>query len=164
MIIANAPIWGVVLVSVSLALKGADRRERVQRIIGGGAVGSLLVVGGLSARRPGGAGKTRANLRFSPAFGTCAEPFGVAQDKPRPRLRKFALRASALLRRRMATARRESLRNAGEALRELQAPSVGPPLAASLTLVGGPNQTGSGCALLQSVRCRVANPSFVPGR
>ena len=52
MIIANAIIWGAVLIAVSLALKGVEQKERVQRIVSGGAAGSLMVMGGLAAKRP----------------------------------------------------------------------------------------------------------------
>jgi hypothetical protein len=52
MIIANSIIWGAVLIGASFALKGTEQKERVQRIIGGGAAGSLMVMGGLAAKRP----------------------------------------------------------------------------------------------------------------
>ena len=43
-IIANALIWGVVLIACSIALKDAGTFPDIQLILGGGAVVSLLVV------------------------------------------------------------------------------------------------------------------------
>jgi hypothetical protein len=50
-IIANAIIWGVVLITVASVLKGTEYSDQVRNIIAGGAGGSLLVVGGLTARK-----------------------------------------------------------------------------------------------------------------
>lgn len=44
-VIANALIWGFVLVATSLALKGTGAYQKIQLILGGGAAASLLVVG-----------------------------------------------------------------------------------------------------------------------
>lgn len=43
-IIANALIWGIVLIACSIALKDAATFPDIQLILGGGAVVSLLVV------------------------------------------------------------------------------------------------------------------------
>lgn len=53
-VIANAIIWGVVLITVASVLKGTEYSEQVRNIIAGGAGGSLLVIGGLL-----GAGRKR---------------------------------------------------------------------------------------------------------
>ncbi len=50
-VIANAIVWGVVLIAVASVLKGTEYSEQVRNIIGAGAGGSLLVVGGLLARK-----------------------------------------------------------------------------------------------------------------
>ena len=51
-IIANAIIWGLVIIASSLALKGTGAFKEIQGILGGGAAGSLLVVAGGVIRKP----------------------------------------------------------------------------------------------------------------
>lgn len=44
-VIVNACIWGFVLITCAVALKGTGVYKDIQLILGGGAVASLLVVG-----------------------------------------------------------------------------------------------------------------------
>jgi len=50
-VIGNAAIWGAVLIAVASKLKGTEYSEPVRTIIVAGAAASLLVVGGLIARK-----------------------------------------------------------------------------------------------------------------
>ncbi len=50
-LIANAIIWGAVLVGSAYALRGTGAFSDIQLILGGGAVASNLVVGGVLARK-----------------------------------------------------------------------------------------------------------------
>ena len=45
-VIANACVWGFVIVMSSHTLSGTGAYEQIQTILGGGAAASLLVVGG----------------------------------------------------------------------------------------------------------------------
>lgn len=45
-VIANACVWGFVIVMSSNALSGTGTYQQIQTILGGGAAASLLVVGG----------------------------------------------------------------------------------------------------------------------
>jgi len=45
-VIANACIWGFVILMSSHTLSGTGAYEQIQTILGGGAAASLLVVGG----------------------------------------------------------------------------------------------------------------------
>ncbi len=47
-IIANAIIWGLVIVACSLKLKGTDAFQEIQLVLGGGAAASLLLLGALA--------------------------------------------------------------------------------------------------------------------
>ncbi len=49
-VIANAIIWGFVMIACSLALKGTGAYQEIQLILGGGATASLVAVGGLGVR------------------------------------------------------------------------------------------------------------------
>jgi len=51
-VIANAIIWGVVLVSSALALRGTGAFSEIQHILGGGAAFSIILVGFGIRRRP----------------------------------------------------------------------------------------------------------------
>jgi hypothetical protein len=51
-VIANALVWGFVLIACALALKGTGAYKEIQHILGGGAAVSLLVVGVGVLRRP----------------------------------------------------------------------------------------------------------------
>jgi Mg/Co/Ni transporter MgtE len=42
--IVNACIWGLVMITTALALKGTGAYQKIQLILGGGAAASLLVV------------------------------------------------------------------------------------------------------------------------
>ena len=44
-VIANAIIWGVVLIACARALQGTGAYQEIQLILGGGAAVSMLVVG-----------------------------------------------------------------------------------------------------------------------
>ncbi|MDP8208078.1 MAG: hypothetical protein P9L92_15545 [Candidatus Electryonea clarkiae] len=44
-IIANAIIWGFVMIACSLALKGTEAFKEIQFILSGGATMSLIIVG-----------------------------------------------------------------------------------------------------------------------
>ena len=50
-IIANAIIWGVVLIACSLAVKGTGQFQEIQHILGGGAAASLFVVSMVAIKR-----------------------------------------------------------------------------------------------------------------
>lgn len=45
LIIANAIIWGAVIIATALALRGADEKTRVLSILGGGAAASIMLNG-----------------------------------------------------------------------------------------------------------------------
>lgn len=45
-IIVNACVWGFVMIMSSRTLSGTGAYEQIQNILGAGAAGSLLVVGG----------------------------------------------------------------------------------------------------------------------
>jgi hypothetical protein len=51
LIIANAIIWGVVLLACAIALRGTEAFQDIQTILGGGAVVSMLIVA-VSAKQP----------------------------------------------------------------------------------------------------------------
>jgi hypothetical protein len=52
LIIANAIIWGAVIIATALALRGTEEKTQVLSIIGGGAAASLMVNGiGPSTKR-----------------------------------------------------------------------------------------------------------------
>ncbi len=50
-VIANACIWGFVMIACSMALKGTGAYQEIQLILGGGAAASLIVVGGLGVKK-----------------------------------------------------------------------------------------------------------------
>ena len=50
-LIANAVIWGAVMIASSLALKGTGAFQEIQHILAGGAGASLLVVYAGSRRK-----------------------------------------------------------------------------------------------------------------
>lgn len=50
-VIGNAIIWGVVIISVSLDLKGTEYADGVRLTLGGGAAMSLLIVGAALGRK-----------------------------------------------------------------------------------------------------------------
>jgi|GEM_PF-6133120 len=50
-ITGNAIVWGVMLITVSLVLKGTEQAEQVRLIISGGAGGSLLIIAGALRRK-----------------------------------------------------------------------------------------------------------------
>ncbi len=50
-VIGNAIIWGVVIISVSLDLKGTEYADGVRQTLGGGAAMSLLIVGAALGRK-----------------------------------------------------------------------------------------------------------------
>ena len=50
-VIANAIIWGFVMIMCSITLKGTGAYQEIQLILGGGAAASLVVVGGLGVRK-----------------------------------------------------------------------------------------------------------------
>ncbi len=43
-IIANAIIWGIVLIACASVLKGTGAFQKIQLILGGGAAASLIIV------------------------------------------------------------------------------------------------------------------------
>jgi len=50
-IIVNACIWGLVMITAALALRGTGAYQKIQLVLGGGAAVSLLVVSlGLSRK------------------------------------------------------------------------------------------------------------------
>lgn len=51
-LLANAIVWGVVMIASSLALKGTGSFEKIQGILGGGAAASFLLVAVGVLRRP----------------------------------------------------------------------------------------------------------------
>ena len=50
-VIANAIIWGFVMIMCSTTLKGTGAYQEIQLILGGGAAASLVVVGGLGVQK-----------------------------------------------------------------------------------------------------------------
>ncbi len=50
-IIANALIWGAVMIASSLALRGTGQFQEIQHILAGGAGASLIVVGMIAVKR-----------------------------------------------------------------------------------------------------------------
>jgi hypothetical protein len=50
-IIGNAVVWGIVLIAISIVLKGTEESERVRLIVSSGAGASLLVLAGTLVRR-----------------------------------------------------------------------------------------------------------------
>lgn len=44
-VIANAIIWGVVMISCSMTFKGTDAFSQIQHILGAGAAASLIING-----------------------------------------------------------------------------------------------------------------------
>ena len=50
-IIANALVWGLVIIASSSALKGTGQFQEIQNILGGGAGASLIVVSLLAIKR-----------------------------------------------------------------------------------------------------------------
>ena len=50
-VIANAIIWGFVMIMCSITLKGTGAYQEIQLILGGGAAASLVVVGGLGVQK-----------------------------------------------------------------------------------------------------------------
>ena len=50
-VIANAIIWGFVMIMCSFTLKGTGAYQEIQLILSGGALASLVVVGGLGVRK-----------------------------------------------------------------------------------------------------------------
>ena len=50
-IIANAIVWGIVIIAVSSVLKGTEQAEQVRNILAGGAGGSLLLIAGALRRK-----------------------------------------------------------------------------------------------------------------
>lgn len=53
-LIANAIIWGIVMITSASALKGTGAFQQIQHILGGGAGASLLVVALGILKRPKG--------------------------------------------------------------------------------------------------------------
>ena len=51
-VIANACIWGFVLIATSSALKGTDGYEKIQLILQGGAAASLMVLSTVFIKKP----------------------------------------------------------------------------------------------------------------
>ena len=49
-IIINSIIWGLVLIGCSLALRGTGTYEKIWLILAGGAVASLLLLGGFEKK------------------------------------------------------------------------------------------------------------------
>ncbi len=49
-IIINSIIWGLVLIGCSLALRGTGAYEKIWLILAGGAVASLLLLGGFEKK------------------------------------------------------------------------------------------------------------------
>ncbi len=49
-IIINSIIWGLVLIGCSLALKGTGAYKEIQNILAGGAMASLLLLGGFAKK------------------------------------------------------------------------------------------------------------------
>ena len=50
-IIINACIWGLVMITAALALRGTGANQKIQLILGGGAAASLLILSlGLSRK------------------------------------------------------------------------------------------------------------------
>ncbi|MBC8401837.1 MAG: hypothetical protein H8E14_10150 [Candidatus Marinimicrobia bacterium] len=50
-VIANAIIWGFVIIGCSMALKGTGAYQEIQLILSGGALASLVLIGSLGVRR-----------------------------------------------------------------------------------------------------------------
>ncbi|MBC8401335.1 MAG: hypothetical protein H8E14_07590 [Candidatus Marinimicrobia bacterium] len=50
-VIANAIIWGFVIIGCSMALKGTGAYQEIQLILAGGALASLVLIGGLGVRK-----------------------------------------------------------------------------------------------------------------
>ena len=50
-VIANAIIWGFVMIMCSTTLKGTGAYQEIQLILGGGAMASLIVIGGLGINK-----------------------------------------------------------------------------------------------------------------
>jgi hypothetical protein len=50
-LLANACIWGLVMILTSLALKGTGAYQEIQHILAGGAAFSLLMVAGVFRRK-----------------------------------------------------------------------------------------------------------------
>ena len=50
-VIANAIIWGFVMIMCSITLKGTGAYQEIQLILAGGAASSLVLTGGLGVRK-----------------------------------------------------------------------------------------------------------------
>ena len=50
-LILNACMWGVVIIACSYALKGTESFQEIQHILGGGVIGSLLIIAGGMRRK-----------------------------------------------------------------------------------------------------------------